>query len=122
MDSNTPADGPVPGSWDACKEALVATSTPAVHSGVQQLPFGLSAPWPAVLALGDDALFDRVPGVVDDTHVIMITTGPSRVLTTLRVTPEAACALVSALMPAATSSRTFVDAILEGIDLAGDAS
>lgn len=67
---------------------------------------------PPVVVLGADVRVDRVAGDIAGTHVVLIQDGSDRVLTTLRLTPDAAAALVSGVMPIACTAPRIVDALV----------
>lgn len=79
-------------------------------------PSRLEAPatpgMPPVVVLGTDARVDLVPGSIAGTRVVIITDGTGRVLTTLRLTPDAAASLVSGVMPIAATAPRVADALV----------
>jgi hypothetical protein len=103
--------------WPAAAAALLASSPDprAAHVASRVEVPATPVPMPPVLVLGDDIRVDHVQGDIAGTRVVLITAGDSRILLTLRVTADAAEALVCGLIPAAAASLRLIDNVLDGL-------
>lgn len=93
--------------WPAAAAALRVLPR-TIGTGLQAQVPGM----PPVVAVARDVVIDPLGLSVEGTDVLLVTDQDSRVVLTLRATPDGAAALVSALMPIATRSARVSDTLL----------
>lgn len=86
-----------------------AVPAPATHSEIRN--------WPPVVVLGDDLLVDLVDDrLADGTALLLLTNAAAEVAATVRLTPTAAHALVSALLDHASRAPGVTDRLWEMLE------